>query len=99
MLSIMGTTLTGRAPARFSETARSAPVARDAAGHLAERCGAGAVGGRRPADDGAERAPERAEAGEADVQADVAHAAVGLAQHEHRPLDAPPLEVAVRRLA
>ena len=36
---------------------------------------------------------------EADVEADVGDAAVGLAQEEHRALDAPPLEVAVRRLA
>ena len=34
-----------------------------------------------------------------DVKADVAYAALGLTQKEHRPLDAAPLEVAVRRLA
>ena len=39
------------------------------------------------------------EAGEADVEADLGDAAVGLAQQEHRPLDPAALQVAVRRLA
>jgi hypothetical protein len=46
-----------------------------------------------------ERAGERAEAGEADVQADVGHAAVGLAQKEHGAFEPAALQVAVRRLA
>ena len=62
-------------------------------------CGAVAVRARRLADDRAERPAERAEAREADVEADLGDAALGLAQHEHRPLDAAALEVAVRRLA
>ena len=55
--------------------------------------------GRRLADDVAERPAERPQAGEPDVEADVGHAAVGLAQQEHRPLDPPALQIAVRRLA
>ena len=57
-----------------------------------------AVVRRRLADDLAERAAEGAQAVEADVEADVGDAAVGLAQQEHRALDPPPLQVAVRRL-
>src|SRR5215210_4860030 len=57
-----------------------------------------AVARRRLADDLAEGAAECAQAREADVEADVRDAAVRLAQEEHRALDAPPLEVAVRRL-
>src|SRR5207302_1606837 len=37
-------------------------------------------------------------AGEADVEADVGDAAVGLAEQEHRALHPPPLQVTVRRL-
>src|SRR5262249_13115562 len=50
------------------------------------------------ADDLAERAAERAEAEEADVEADLGDAALGLAQQEHRALDAAALQIAVRRL-
>src|SRR5262249_37508769 len=42
---------------------------------------------------------ERAQAVEADVEADVGDAAIGRPQQEHRALDAPALQVAVRRLA
>src|SRR5919112_727208 len=94
----MATKLLGAPPADFSETARSHPglreVARDRLG-----LGAAAVLGRRLADDLAERAAERAEAEEADVEADLGDAAVALAQQEHRALDAAALEVAVRGLA
>ena len=58
----------------------------------------GAVARRRLADDLPERAAEGPQAGEADVEADVGDAAVGLAQQEHRALHPPPLQVAVRRL-
>jgi len=51
------------------------------------------------ADDLPESAGEGAEAREAHVEADVGDAALGLAQEEHRPLDAATLEVAVRCLA
>src|SRR5918912_1243655 len=95
----MRATLPSAAPLRFSETARSRPRLREAARHPAQVGRPPAVGGRRIADDRLERAAERAEAREADVEADVADAAVGLAQEEHRALDAPPLEVAMRRLA
>jgi hypothetical protein len=53
----------------------------------------------RLADDVLERAAERPEAEEADVQGDLGDAAVGLAQEDHRALDAAALQVAVRRLA
>ena len=46
-----------------------------------------------------EGAAERAEAVEADVEADIGDAAIGRSQQEHRALDAPALQVAVRRLA
>jgi hypothetical protein len=59
----------------------------------------GAVGRRRHAQDLAERPAERAEAREADVEADLRDAAVGLAQEERRALDPAALQVAVRRLA
>src|SRR6185369_6052369 len=57
-----------------------------------------AVARRRLADDLPEHAAESAQAGEAHVEADVGDAAVRLAEEEHRALDAPPLQVAVRRL-
>jgi hypothetical protein len=50
---------------------------------------------RRLTDDARERAAERAEAGEADVQADLGDAAVRRAQQVHGPLDAAALQVAV----
>ena len=53
---------------------------------------------RRLAHDLPERAAEGPQAVEADIEADVGHAAVGLAQPEHRAFDSPPLQVAVRRL-
>jgi hypothetical protein len=46
-----------------------------------------------------ERPAERAQAGEADFEADVGHAVVGCAQEEHRPFDAAALQVAMRRFA
>ena len=52
----------------------------------------------RLADDLAERPAEGPEAGEADIEADVGDAAVGLAQEEHRALDSSPLQVPVGRL-
>src|SRR5262249_12865205 len=58
-----------------------------------------AVARRRLPDDLPERPAEGPEAGEADVEADVGDAAVGLPQQEHRALYPPPLQVAVRRLA
>ena len=85
--------------AGFSKTARSRPGHREAGRHGGD---VGRGRGRRVGDSPtivAERAAERAEAAEADVEADVGDAAVGLAQQEHRPLDPPALQVAVRRLA
>src|SRR3954451_5977615 len=93
----MGPKLVEAPPIRFSETARSRPGHAEAGRR--GRHGRGlAVLARRLADDDAERAAERAEAPEADVDGDLGHAAVGLAQQEHRALDAPALQVAMRRL-
>src|SRR5690349_7318492 len=97
MLS-MEVTLVAARPVRFSETARPRPRHGEAVGDVV-RDPPPAVAGGRFADDGAERPAERPEAGEADVEADVGHAAVGLHEQEHRPLDAPALQVAMRRLA
>jgi hypothetical protein len=57
-----------------------------------------AVARRRLADDLAERPAEGSQAHEADVEADVSDAAVGLAQEEHRALHPAPLQVPVRGL-
>src|SRR2546423_733132 len=57
-----------------------------------------AVVGRRLADDLPEHADEGPSACEADVEADVGDAAVGLAQQEHRAFHPPPLQVTVGRL-
>src|SRR5258707_296444 len=94
----MGATLIAHGRLRFSETARSRPRHREARRDRLGRPGA-AVDAGRDADDLAERAAERPEAGEADVEADVGDAVGGGAQQEHRPLDAAALEVAVGRLA
>src|SRR3712207_2059421 len=85
--------------ARFSKTARSGPGLGEAGRYRPEVLGAPAIGGRRIADDRRKGAAERAEAGEADVEADLGDAAVGLAQKEHRALHPAPLEVPVRGLA
>src|SRR5215207_910543 len=82
----------------FSKTARSRPGHGKAGRHGSDGR-ALAIVGWRLADDVAKRARECAQAVEADVQADVRHAAVGLAQQVHRALDTTALEVAVRRLA
>src|SRR4029077_16361818 len=96
----MAPTLAALSAAVFSETARSRPRHREAGGNRARRRRAApAIGERRLADDLAERAAERAEAGEADVEADVGDAAVALAQEEHRAFDPAALEVAMRGLA
>src|SRR4051794_19730609 len=94
----MAATLAVACAIRFSETARSRPRHREA------RRGSGddrapAVRRRRLAHDRAEGPAERPEAREADLEADVAHRPVGLAEQEHGALDAAALEVAVRRLA
>src|SRR6266852_9375801 len=82
----------------FSKTARSGPGHDKARGGLNSLL-ASSVFGRRHADDIAKGPAESAKASEAGVEANVGHASVGLAQHEHRALDAPALEVAMRRLA
>src|SRR5437588_8625299 len=91
-------TLDARAPLGFSKTAGSRPCHSEA-GRRAVSCGAVAVLGRRATDDLPKRPAERAEAHEAHVEADISHAAVALAEHELRALDAPALQVAMRGLA
>src|SRR3954451_7661768 len=98
MVLSMGAKLFHAPPIRFSETARSRPGHAEA-GRRGPDGRAPAVLAPRLADDGAGRAAECAEAGEADVEADLGDAAVRLAQEEHRALDAPALQIAVRRLA
>src|SRR5262245_55743123 len=95
--NIRATLVRGRR-GHFSETARSGPGHREARGHRGDD-GTLAVFGRSLADDVAKRARERAQAVEADVQADVGHAPLGLAQQEHGALDAAALQVAMRGLA
>src|SRR4051795_8487268 len=94
----MAVTLVAPCTVGFSETAGSRPGHREAVRDVVGDA-AVAVAGGRLADDGAEGAAERPEAGEADVEADVGHAAVGLHEQEHRALDPPALQVAMRRLA
>src|SRR5436853_6616751 len=82
----------------FSKTARPSPGHREAR-RYGPYLGAVAIVRRRLAHDVAEGPTEGTQAGEADVEADVGHAAVRLAQQEHRALYSPPLQVAVRRRA
>src|SRR5260370_34151626 len=82
----------------FSKTAGSHVGHREAARHRFD-LGAITVFAGRDADNITKRAAEGAETVEADIEADVGDASRGLAQLEHRALDAPALEVAVRRLA
>src|SRR5688572_7016051 len=95
----MRTTLAHRPPARFSETAWSRPRPREAGRDGAQVSRPPAIGRRRLADDRAKGTTERSQAREADVEADLGDAAIGLAQEEHRALDPAPLQIAVRRLA
>src|SRR5215831_15057531 len=86
----------------FSETATSGRYRRrrprsgvrhlEAVGHD-DRPMAAAVARRRLPDDFAERPAEGTQAGEADIEADIGDAALGLPQKEHRALDAPPLQI------
>src|SRR6267143_6257968 len=82
----------------FSKTARSCPGHREARWDGQDRS-ASAVGGWRLADDLLKAAAEGAQAVEAEIEADVRHAAIGRPQQEHRPLDPSALQVAVRSLA
>src|SRR5690242_880395 len=98
MLLSMGRTLDARAPLGFSKTAGSRPR-HPKARRRPVNLGVLAILGRRAADDLPERPAERAEAHEAHVERDLRDAVVALAQHEHRPLDASALQVAMRGLA
>src|SRR5687768_3355158 len=105
----MAATLRAWLRLRFSETAvlrvlpRPRPRHHDAGRHVPGSTGAGpprlAIGRRRHADHAREGAAERPQAGEADVQADLRHRLLGLAQQRHRALEPAPLEVAVWCLA
>src|SRR5467141_4097250 len=81
----------------FSKTARSRPGHGEAVWDGFDRP-ALTVRRRRLANDVAKAPAEGAQAVEANVEADVRHAAVGHPQEEHRPLDPAALKVAVRRL-
>src|SRR3954452_7447046 len=97
-METMAATLIAAPRLRFSKTARSRVGQREAVGD-GLRDGPRAVLARRLADDRAERPAERPEAREADVEADLGHGTIRVTEQEHRPLDAPALQVAVRRLA
>src|SRR5437588_1673043 len=100
----MAATLDRAGRARFSKAALSGgsrPGHCEARRHEQPRARtfeAGAIRGRRLADDVAERAAEGAEALEADVEADLGHGVARLAQTLHGALHAPPLQITVRRL-
>src|SRR5919202_405311 len=83
---------------RFSKTARSRPGHREARWDGGHTRSIAVLRGRLP-DDVPERAAERAQAAEADLEADVGDAPAGLAQQEHRALDPTALQIAMRRLA
>src|SRR5206468_6901391 len=80
-------------------TAVEALDARRDPGEVAGRGEGGAVGGRRSAEHPGEARRERAEALEADREADVGDRAVGRAQEGGGPLEAASEEVGVRRVA
>src|SRR5260370_7320993 len=82
----------------FSKTAGSHVGHREAARHRFD-LGTCAIFAGCDAEDVTEWAAEGAEGVEADIEADVSDAALGLAQLEHCALNPPALEVAVRHLA
>src|SRR4051794_10734736 len=77
---------------------RARPGHDDARRHVAGGAGARAPGGavmaRRHPEDALERAAERAQAREADLEADLGDRALGLPQQRHRALEPPALQVA-----
>src|SRR6202158_6499862 len=77
---------------RFSKTAGSRPL-HDEAGGEGDGLMTRAVVGRRHADDVVKGPAECAQAGEAGVATDVGSPLLGLAQHEHGPLEPPAVEV------
>src|SRR5918993_2928034 len=83
----------------FSETARSDPGHCEAGRHGVRLRGLLAEVRGGPTHDLPEGPAERAEAGEADGEADVGHAAVGVTEQGHGPFHPPTLQVAVGRLA
>src|SRR3954470_9140927 len=104
----MALNLRARQRLRFSETAllaitRPGPghdhASRDIAGRPGTCTPARAVRRRGHSDHAREGPAEAAEAHETDVEADLGHRPLGLAQQCHRALEPAPLEIAVRRLA
>src|SRR6267143_3233648 len=91
-------TLDGVSRPGFSKTARSRPGHGEAVrdGHDGPAL---PVFARRFADDLLKTPAERAQADEADVQADLCHVTVGRTQQIHGALDAAALEIAMGRLA
>src|SRR5205814_9446238 len=83
---------------RFSKTARSDPRHGEA-GRNRWQLTAGAIVGWRLAHDLSEGASEGTDAGEADVETNVSDISVGASEQVHRPLDPPPLQVSMGRLA
>src|ERR1041385_3224986 len=94
----MSANLVAGRPDDYSETARPRPRHRETGGHSPARREP-AILGRGLADDVTERAAERPEAGEADVETDVGHAAPRLPQQKHGALHSSALQVAMRCLA
>src|SRR2546430_1706553 len=95
----MGLTLIDPTRSRFSETARSRPGPGEARGDGSQVRGLLPVLRGGFTDDAPEGPAEAAEAAEADIEADLTHAGVGLPQEEHRSLHAAALQVAMGRLA
>src|SRR6476646_36494 len=95
----MRLTLVDRTRSRFSETARSRPGSGKAGGDGSQVRGSLPVRRGRFTDDVPEGPAEGAEAAEADIEADLAHARVALPQEEHRSLHAAALQVAMGRFA
>jgi hypothetical protein len=82
----------------FSETARSCPGHDKAGRSLNGLFTLSVFTGCNP-DDVSKRPTERSEAGETDVETDVGHGSVRLAEHEHRAFDASSLEISMGRLS
>src|SRR4051812_39292382 len=95
---LLSSTLRSRSVSGFSKTARSRPRHREAGRHRLHRPSRAEVC-RRLSNDVVERPAERPKAREADVHADLGDLAFRGAEEEHRALDAPPLQIPMRRLA
>src|SRR5919106_286449 len=99
MLLNMEGTLGRYSDSDFSETARSDPGHGEAGRHRVRLRRLLAEARRRSTHGVSEGTAERADAGETDGEADIGHAAVGVAEQGHGPFHPPALQVAVGRLA